>query len=71
MSPEIICPAKVCSDSLGVHFVEQPLGFVLKVSDFESVFSSLDHFSFPSLHLHMVIKKLFKHTSMIQSVDFP
>ena len=30
MSPETICPAKVCSDSLGVHFVEQPFAFVLK-----------------------------------------
>lgn len=70
-SPEIICPAKVCSDSLGVYFVEQPLGFVLKASGFESVFSSLDHLSCPSPHLHMVIRKLFKHMSIIQSVDFP
>lgn len=33
MSPGMICPAKVCSDSLGVHFVEQPVAFVLKASD--------------------------------------
>lgn len=59
MSPGMICPAKVCSDSLGVHFVEQPIAFVLKASDWESVFSNLDHLSCTSLHLPVVIRKFF------------
>lgn len=69
MTPEIISPAKVCSGLLGAHFVEQPLGFVLKASGFESVFSSLDRLS--CLSLHFVIRKFFKHISVIQSIDFP
>lgn len=59
MPPEMISPAKVCSDSLGLHFVEQPVAFALKANDCESVFSSLDHLSCTSPHLRTVIRKFF------------